>query len=291
MSSTITFTKMHGLGNDYIYINGFDQTISDPGALAVRLSERHRGIGSDGLVLVLPSSSADVRMRMFNPDGSEAEMCGNAIRCVGKFAAELGLVTGDSLQVETAAGLRTVRLLRRNERIEGATVDMGEPLLAPADIPVTLPQGMENAQRFLRVPLDLAGQTFEVSAVSMGNPHAVVVLPTLAGLDLPRLGPALELHPLFPRKTNAEFVEVLSPTHVRMRVWERGTGETQACGTGACAVAAACFLNGLTQREVDVELPGGILHIRWDATTNHIFMTGPAQRVFDGVLYCEEALA
>lgn len=291
MSSTITFTKMHGLGNDYVYINGFDQTISDPGALAVRLSERHRGIGSDGLVLVLPSSRADVRMRMFNPDGSEAEMCGNAIRCVGKFAAELGLVTGDSLQVETAAGLRTVRLLRRNEHIEGATVDMGEPLLAPADIPVTLPQGMENARRFLRVPLDLAGQTLDVTAVSMGNPHAVVVLPTLTGLDLPRLGPALEHHPLFPRRTNAEFVEVLSPTHVRMRVWERGTGETQACGTGACAVAAACFLNDLTQREVDVELPGGILHIRWDAPTNHIFMTGPAQRVFDGVLYCEEAFA
>lgn len=291
MSSAIAFTKMHGLGNDYVYINGFDEQIPDPGALAVRLSERHRGIGSDGLVLVLPSSKADVRMRMFNPDGSEAEMCGNAIRCVGKYAAEHGLVKGDSILVETAAGLRTVSLLRKDGHIEGATVDMGAPVLTPADIPVLLPQGMENAQRFLRVPLDIAGQTFEVTAVSMGNPHAVVILPTLDGLELPLLGPALECHPLFPRRTNAEFVEVLSPTHVRMRVWERGTGETQACGTGACAVAAACVLNGRTGREVDVDLPGGTLHIRWDEETDHIFMTGPAQRVFDGVYYCQESLA
>ncbi|HJA79629.1 diaminopimelate epimerase [uncultured Desulfovibrio sp.] len=279
----IKFTKMQGLGNDYVYINGFEEHVPDPSALAKRVSDRHFGIGSDGLVLILPSNKADVRMRMFNPDGSEAEMCGNAIRCVGKFVFDNGLCTKDTVQVETAAGIRIVRLLKDGGEITGATVDMGAPVLNPADIPANLPEGMEG-KPFVNCPVMVDGVTYEVTAVSMGNPHAVIFLRGIDSLDLPDLGPKFEHHPLFPQRTNTEFVEVVSRSRVRMRVWERGTGETLACGTGACAVAVACVLNELTERSVDVELPGGVLRIVWDKADNHVYMSGPASKVFDGAL-------
>ena len=281
--NAIKFTKMQGLGNDYVYINGFASHVTDPGALSKRVSDRHFGIGSDGLVLILPSNKADVRMRMFNPDGSEAEMCGNAIRCVGKFVFDNGLCTRDTIQVETAAGIRIVRLLKDGGHVTGATVDMGAPVLAPADIPAILPDGVDKPQ-FVDCPVTVDGKVYRVTAVSMGNPHAVIFQQGIDELDLPEIGPKFEHHPLFPQRTNTEFVEVLSTSRVRMRVWERGTGETLACGTGACAVAVACVLNELTSRTVDVELRGGVLHIVWDKADNHVYMSGPAATVFDGEL-------
>ncbi len=283
MGRLVRFTKMQGIGNDYVYINGFEEDgIDDPGALARRISDRHFGVGSDGLVLVLPSQSADVRMRMFNADGSEAEMCGNAIRCVGKYAYEHGLVAGTSVRVETLAGEKIVNLLHENGQICAATVDMGVPELMPAHIPVLVQDGGDT-QSFIARHVDVGGTVYDVTAVSMGNPHAVVFMEYIDMLDLPCLGPRFECHPLFPRRINTEFVELVSPALVRMRVWERGAGETMACGTGACAVAVACHLTGRTGRELDVELRGGTLHIRWDAASGRVFMTGGALTVFEGM--------
>ena len=287
MTRPIHFTKMQGIGNDYVYVNGFEENVAHPEALARRVSDRHFGVGSDGLVLMLPATEADVRMRMFNADGSEAEMCGNAVRCVGKYARERGLAADDVVRVATRSGLKTVRLLRRGGDICAATVDMGEPELSPARIPVLVEDG-GDASRFLARPVDVCGKVWPVTAVSMGNPHAVVFLHGIDALDLPSLGPAFERHRLFPQRTNVEFAEVLSPRRVRMRVWERGAGETLACGTGACAVAVACCLNRLTENDIEVELKGGTLRIRWDAASNHVFMTGGAATVFDGVYYDED---
>ncbi|MCR5562207.1 MAG: diaminopimelate epimerase [Desulfovibrio sp.] len=287
MSKAIHFTKMQGIGNDYVYINGFEENIAHPEKLARRVSDRHFGVGSDGLVLLLPSSEADVRMRMFNADGSEAEMCGNAVRCVGKIARERGLASSDEVRVATRSGLKIVRLLRRDGDICAATVDMGEPELIPARIPVLVKDGGDDA-RFVSRPLEVDGKTWTVTAVSMGNPHAVVFLSGIDALELAKLGPGFEHHCLFPQRTNTEFVEVLTSTRVRMRVWERGAGETLACGTGACAVTVACCLNGLTENDIEVELKGGVLRIRWDEASNHVFMTGEAATVFDGVYYDDE---
>ncbi len=284
MNEPLKFTKMQGLGNDYVYVNGFSQTVNDPAALAKRISDRHLGIGSDGLVLILPSRTQDVRMRMFNPDGSEAEMCGNAIRCVGKYVHDHGISTKDMLRVETGAGVKIVRLIKEGGEVCGATVDMGEPILAPADIPAVLPEGAQG-DRFLSLPVTVDGKDYAVTAVSMGNPHAVVFMDGIDDLDLPVIGPKFENHPLFPQRTNTEFVEVVNEARVRMRVWERGTGETLACGTGACAVAVASFLNGRTGRIVEVELRGGLLRIKWDETDGHVYMTGPAATVYDGTFY------
>lgn len=279
MAKTVPFTKMHGIGNDYVYVNGFEVDVEAPGELARRISDRHFGVGSDGLVLVLPSDKADLRMRMFNADGTEAEMCGNASRCVGKYAWDNGLVRENPITLETGAGIRIIELLLDGGSATGATVDMGEPVLEPELIPALAPGGMD---RIVAAPISVDGREYEFTAVSMGNPHAIIVMQGIDDLDLPALGPRFEHHEFFPRRVNTEFVEIVSRTHIRMRVWERGAGETLACGTGACAVLVACALNGLTDREADVELLGGTLHIRWDATNGHVYMTGPATTVFTG---------
>lgn len=286
MAVALRFTKMQGIGNDYVYINGFQERIDSPGELARKISDRHFGIGSDGLVLILPSATADVRMRMFNADGSESEMCGNAVRCVGKYVYDHGIQVKDVITVETRAGVKIVRLLFEAGKVCGATVDMGEPELHPARIPVlTGTSGDGSQQRFVARPVDVNGQLYEITAVSMGNPHAVIFMKGIDDLDLPRIGPRFEHHPLFPKRTNTEFAEVISSTKVRMRVWERGAGETLACGTGACAVAVACVLNGYAGRDVEVELKGGSLHIHWDEASNHVYMTGGAVTVFSGEYY------
>lgn len=279
MADKIFFTKMHGIGNDYVYVNGFKQKVDDPGQLAKKISDRHFGVGSDGLVMILPSEVADVRMRMFNSDGTEAEMCGNATRCVGKYAYDSGLVSTKTVSLETLAGIKTIDLAFDADKVVGATVDMGEPELMPEKIPVIATRGQE---RFVAVPVIVSGREYLITAVSMGNPHAIVFMDGVDALDLPKIGPAFENHELFPRRTNTEFVEILSSDRVKMRVWERGAGETLACGTGACAVAVACVLNGRTGRSVDVELLGGTLHIEWQESDNHVYMTGGAETVFEG---------
>ena len=284
MAATLRFTKMQGIGNDYVYVNGFEERVENPNDLARQISDRHFGVGSDGLVLILPSGTSDVRMRMFNSDGSEAEMCGNAIRCVGKYVHDHGIIAKDVIRVETRAGEKIVRLLFEGGEVCGATVDMGEPVLTPANIPV-LVEGDTSAQRFVGRPVEVDGAGYDITAVSMGNPHAVVFMKGIDDLDLPKIGPSFEHHRLFPQRTNTEFVEVISSGKVKMRVWERGAGETLACGTGACAVAVACVLNNLTGRELDVELKGGTLHIQWDEISNHVYMTGGAVTVFTGTYH------
>ena len=278
------FTKMQGCGNDYIYVNCFTETVADPSAAAIRLSDRHFGVGGDGLVLICPSEAADFCMEMYNADGSRSEMCGNAIRCVGKYVHDHGILAKDVIRVETRAGEKIVRLLFEGGEVCGATVDMGEPVLTPANIPV-LVEGDTSAQRFVGRPVEVDGAGYEITAVSMGNPHAVVFMKGIDDLDLPKIGPSFEHHRLFPQRTNTEFVEVISSGKVKMRVWERGAGETLACGTGACAVAVACVLNKLTGREIDVELKGGTLHIHWDEISNHVYMTGGAVTVFSGIYH------
>lgn len=274
------FTKMHGIGNDYIYVNMFEESVPDPSALARRISDRHFGVGSDGLILICPPSDpavADFRMRMFNADGSESEMCGNGIRCVGKYVYDNGLTRRESLRIETLAGIRLLRLHTEGGKVKTVTVDMGEPRLAPRAIPVS-----GEGDAFVNRPLRLQGRVWNVTAVSMGNPHAVVFTSDIDRLNLPELGPLFEHHPLFPRRTNTEFVEIIDRGHVKMRVWERGAGETLACGTGASAVAVAGVLTGHTDRKVHVELLGGELDIEWEEAGNHVFMTGGAAVVFTG---------
>ena len=284
------FVKMHGIGNDYVYINCFEKRVDDPAALARRVSDRHTGVGSDGLVLILPSTSADVRMRMFNSDGSEAEMCGNAIRCVGKLAYERGLVRGTDITVDTLAGLRRLTLHTCSgdpRMVDTVTVDMGEPEWRPERIPVRLPEcvaGRGAGGDFVALPVDVGGMTYTVTCVSMGNPHAVIFTTGVDALELPRLGPLFEHHALFPQRINTEFVEVRDAQTLYMRVWERGAGETMACGTGACAVAVAAARNGLTGRAVTVRLRGGDLHIVWREDDGHVYMTGAATAVFEGTL-------
>lgn len=279
----LSFTKMQGAGNDYIYINGFVQHVSNPGELAKRISDRHFGVGSDGLVLILPSGIADVRMRMFNADGSEAEMCGNAVRCIGKYVFDRGLFAKELVRVETAAGVKIVRLLFESGAVCGAVVDMGEPIFAPEAIPVRTTPEIAGMHRIAGHPLEVAGTTYAVTALSMGNPHAVVFVDDVDGLDLERLGPLFEHHPFFPQRVNTEFIHVLSSEKVRMRVWERGAGETLACGSGACAAAVASILGGFTGRAVEVQLKRGALGIKWDESDGHVYLKGDAVTVFDGV--------
>lgn len=276
----LKFTKMHGAGNDYIYMNGFVQEIEDPSALAIRLSNRNFGIGSDGLVLILPSENSDFRMQMFNSDGSEAEMCGNASRCVGKYVYDNGLTTKKEIALETKAGVKYITLLEGDEKARKVTVDMGEPILDPVQIPVKV--GKEPVLNF---PLDIDGKIWEISCVSMGNPHAVVFTTGIKELDLPVIGPKFEKHPIFPRKTNTEFIEVVDRKTLNMRVWERGAGETLACGTGACAAAVAAILNGYCDRKITIHLIGGDLEIEWDEQNNHVYMTGEAVTVFEGEIF------
>lgn len=276
----LKFTKMHGAGNDYIYMNGFVQEIENPSALAIRLSNRNFGIGSDGLVLILPSENSDFRMQMFNSDGSEAEMCGNASRCVGKYVYDNGLTTKKEIALETKAGVKYITLLEGDERARKVTVDMGEPILDPVQIPVKV-----DKEPVLNFPLDIDGKIWEISCVSMGNPHAVVFTTGIKELDLPVIGPKFEKHPIFPRKTNTEFIEVVDRKTLNMRVWERGAGETLACGTGACAAAVAAILNGYCDRKITIHLIGGDLEIEWDEQNNHVYMTGEAVTVFEGEIF------
>ena len=284
------FTKMHGLGNDYVYVNLFEEKVDDQSATAIAVSDRHFGIGSDGLILIGPSEAADFEMIMYNSDGSRAEMCGNGIRCVGKYVYDHGMTDKTEVSVETLAGIKILGLqIGDDGKVAQVRVDMGEPVLDPADIPMEW--GDEIA---VRVPVDFTdseqaeavkkalGEDLTLTGVSMGNPHAVLFTDDVDGLDLPSIGPVFEHHWLFPNRVNTEFVKILDRGHVKMRVWERGAGETMACGTGACAVAVACILNGVTDRHVLIDLLGGTLDIVWDEETNHVFMTGPATTVFEG---------
>lgn len=277
------FTKMQGLGNDYIYINCFTETVTDPGNLAIKMSDRHFGIGGDGIVLIMPSEKADARMRMFNADGSEAEMCGNAIRCVGKFLYDRQMVSQKEVAIETKAGIKKLQLTVNGAKVELVRVDMGEPVLQSDLIPVA-----GNARRVIHEPIsigshgDSGGHDYHYTAVSMGNPHCVIFVPEISDDQVLKDGPLLEVHPLFPKKINVEFVKVIAGDLVQMRVWERGSGETLACGTGASATVVAAVLNNLTGRRVTVKLLGGDLFIEWDEVTNHVFMTGPAVEVFEG---------
>ncbi|MDU1889276.1 MAG: diaminopimelate epimerase [Dysgonomonas sp.] len=275
----LKFTKMQGAGNDYIYINGFTQEITNPSELAIKLSNRHFGIGSDGLVMILPSDTCDFRMQMFNSDGSEAEMCGNASRCVGKYVYDNGLTTKTKITLETKAGVKYISLLDGDSKKRKITVDMGEPILDPALIPINVYE-----EPVLNYPLDIEGKIWKISAVSMGNPHAVIFTSGIKNLDLPVIGPKFEKHPIFPKKTNTEFIEVIDRKTLNMRVWERGAGETLACGTGACAAAVAAILNNHCDRKVTIHLLGGDLEIEWDINNNHVYMTGEAVTVFEGEL-------
>lgn len=287
MSQSIRFTKMHGAGNDYVYINGFDEHIENPEALAVQISDRHFGIGSDGLVLILPSDTCDFRMRMFNADGTEAEMCGNATRCVGKYVYDHRMTHRTEITLETKAGAKILQLYPDEKgRVRSVRVNMGQPRLKPSEIPVTAatPEDMFPADAaVIDTPIDICGKEKRMTCVNMGNPHAVYFVDDVAALDLPCIGPAYENHPRFPRRTNTEFVEVVNRNRVRMRVWERGAGETLACGTGCCATLVACVLNGKTDRHAIIELLGGELEIEWDEASGDIFMTGPATTVFEGI--------
>jgi diaminopimelate epimerase len=275
----LRFTKMHGLGNDYVYINTFDQTApSDPAALAVAVSDRHFGIGADGLILIGPSERADARMRMFNADGSEAEMCGNGVRCVAKYVYDHGLARKDRLTIETGRGVLTLDLEIEGGQVRRVRVDMGAPILRSLDIPTTLPGDPP-----IEVPVHIEGRELRLTAVSMGNPHAVVYVADVASFPVASLGPALEHHPAFPKRVNTHFVTVLGPSEVQMRTWERGSGETLACGTGACAVVVAGVLTGRTGRRLLAHLPGGDLELEWPSNETPVLMTGPAVEVFSGV--------
>jgi diaminopimelate epimerase len=273
----IPFTKMHGAGNDYVYVNGFEVKVADPAAMARAVSPRRKGIGSDGLILVQPSSVAAVRMEMYNADGSRGEMCGNGIRCVGKYAYDRGITRDNPLRVETDSGIKTLELDVQDGVVRSVNVDMGEPILEPARIPVRC-----EGSRVVDEPLEVAGETHRVTCVSMGNPHCVLFLPDIASLDLETIGPRFERHERFPKGINTEFIKVLGRGEMDMRVWERGSGETAACGTGACAAAVAGVLTGRTDRRVLVHLAGGDLTIEWREHDHHVAMRGEAVEVFRG---------
>ena len=287
------FTKMHGLGNDYVYVNGFTEKIDDPAALARVISDRHTGVGSDGLILILPSDRADARMRIYNADGSEAEMCGNGLRCVAKYVFEHGLAPSrgpfavpgttdspfdSSLALETGNGVLTVGLTTESpEHVTQICVDMGEPKLMPSQIPVTL-----EGDRVINASIETNLGSFLMTCVSMGNPHAVLFTEDIRSIDLADLGPGIETHPVFPNRTNAHWVQVVGPHEIQMITWERGSGITQACGTGACACCVASVLTGKAQRQCTAHLPGGDLQLNWSEQDNHVYMTGPAVEVFQG---------
>lgn len=271
------FTKMQGLGNDYVYVNCFEEKIDDPSALAVRISDRHFGVGADGLIMINPSDKADFEMEMYNADGSRGEMCGNGIRCVAKYVYDYGLTDKTSIAVETGSGIKYLDLTVENNKVTMVKVDMGEPDLTASHIPIKA-----QTEQVIDEPIEVDGKTYRITGVSMGNPHGVVFLDDIDSLDIEKIGPSFENHVRFPDRINTEFVQLDNRSHVRMRVWERGSGETLACGTGACAVAVACVVNGLTQREVTVSLRGGDLKICWDEKDGHVYMTGPATVVFDG---------
>lgn len=270
------FTKMHGLGNDYVYVNGFTERVTEPSKLSRLISDRHMGIGSDGLILIHPSKDADVRMEMYNADGSRGEMCGNGIRCVAKYAVEHGLAKGPKLRIETDAGIKPAECKFVGGKVCSVRIDMGRPELSARAIPTTI-----AADRVIDHPMCVSGVEYRVTCVSMGNPHAVIFTRELQRIDLVATGPMFENAAEFPQRINTHFVRVDSPTHVTMRTWERGSGATRACGTGACAVGVAGALTGRTQRAIAVSLPGGELQIEW-ADDDHVYMTGEAVEVFSG---------
>ena len=285
MEENMKFTKMHALGNDYVYVNCFKEKVENPSALAPYVSDRHFGVGADGLILICPSDKADFRMDMYNADGSQAEMCGNGIRSVAKYVYDYGLTDKTEITVETLAGIKYLKLTIEDGRVSRVRVNMGAHILDPDLIPVKVPDRPP-----VKVPLEACGRTWEMTCVSMGNPHAVVFIDSVDDLDIEAVGPCFENHPLFPRRTNTEFVELLDRHEVKMRVWERGSGETLACGTGACAVGVACVLGGLTEDKVTVHLLGGDLEIFWDRRENLVYMTGPATVVFDGEMTIPDGL-
>jgi diaminopimelate epimerase len=270
------FTKMHGLGNDYVYVNCFEEHVGDPSALSRAICDRHMGIGSDGLILIQPSHTADVRMEMYNADGSRAQMCGNGIRCVAKYAVEHGLVVRPDVCIETDAGVKLAWCRVYGGLVHFVCVDMGRPSLEPSAMPCTIP-----GERIVDCPLQIGGNEYAVTCVSVGNPHAVVFVEDLDGIALETIGPQFEHAPQFPERINAHFVRVESRAHVTMRTWERGSGITRACGTGACAVCVAGVLTDRTQRKIAATLPGGNLELEW-AEDDHVYMTGPAVEVFTG---------
>jgi len=272
------FTKMQGAGNDYVYVDCFDEQIDDPVALAREISDRHFGVGGDGLILIMPSESVDVRMRMFNSDGSEGEMCGNGIRCVAKYTWDHGRSKANPLRVETMSGIKVIDLvLGEDGKATGATVDMGEPILDPPKIPVNIPQ-----KRIVELPIRTSKQAFLMTCVSMGNPHLVIFVDDVAGVPLEEVGPELETNALFPERINVHFVQAHSGEEVTVRTWERGTGFTLACGTGASAVCVAGVLAGKTGRKITAHLCGGDLELEWRQDDGHVYMTGPAAEVFTG---------
>ena len=273
------FTKMHGIGNDYVYVNCFKETVKDPSAVAKFVSDRHFGIGSDGLILIKPSDIADCEMDMYNLDGSQGAMCGNGIRCVAKYAYDYGIVNKTSISVATKSGVKYLDLSIRDGKVSMVKVNMGAPILQASLIPV-----VSESEQVVNAPIEVDGQIYHFTAVSMGNPHAIVYMTDVDHLDIEKIGPSFENHVAFPDRVNTEFVEVLDEHTVKMRVWERGSGETLACGTGACAVAVASILNERvdSDKPVTVKLLGGDLEIYWNRQENLVYMTGPATTVFDG---------
>ncbi len=279
------FTKMHGCGNDYVYVNGFEEKIpaEQKPELVRRLSDRHFGIGGDGVIFINPSKEADCEMEMYNADGSRSEMCGNGIRCVAKYVYDKGIVPETEFSVISGGRVKYMELTVENGKATRVRVNMGSPVLVPAQVPVKV-----EGESAVNVPIEVRGQEYRMTCVSMGNPHAVIFADHVAEMDLAAVGPDFEHHDCFPNRTNTEFVEVLDRGRVFMRVWERGTGETLACGTGCCATAVACILNGKTDNKVTVQVLGGEVEIEWDREANLIYMTGPATTVFEGEVEIEK---
>lgn len=280
------FTKMHGCGNDYVYVDCTKEVIPNISETAIRVSDRHFGIGSDGLILIKASDVADFEMDMYNADGSRGKMCGNGIRCVAKYVYDHGLTDKTTITVNTLSGIKTLQLTIEDGKVSKVRVDMGEPELIPAQVPVkasVLGLADDRREAIVAEPLEIKGRSYDITCVSMGNPHCITFIgEDVRDFPLEEVGPVFEKHELFPERVNTEFINVIDKDHLRMRVWERGSGETLACGTGACAVAVASYLNGFTGRSVDIELLGGHLEIVYDEKTNHVFMTGPATEVFSG---------
>lgn len=282
------FTKMHGIGNDYVYVNCFKEQVANPSEVAKKVSDRHFGIGSDGLILIKPSDVADFEMDMYNADGSQGAMCGNGIRCVAKYVYDYGLTDKTQIRVATKSGIKVLDLTVKDGKVQEVCVDMGAPILKPEEIPVDVQvAGAAGEEMLVNWPIQVNGAPYHMTCVSMGNPHCIVPVEDPGKLTIEEIGPKFENHPAFPDRVNTEFIRVLDRKTVKMRVWERGSGETLACGTGACAVAVACILNGWTEDEVTVKLLGGPLKIRWDREKNTVFMTGPAAVVFDGEITLE----
>ena len=280
------FTKMHGCGNDYVYVDCTKEVIPNISETAIRVSDRHFGIGSDGLILIKASDVADFEMDMYNADGSRGKMCGNGIRCVAKYVYDHGLTDKTTITVNTLSGIKTLKLTVEDGKVSKVRVDMGEPELIPAQVPVkasVLGLADDRREAIVAEPLEIKGRSYDITCVSMGNPHCITFIgEDVRDFPLEEVGPVFEKHELFPERVNTEFINVIDKDHLRMRVWERGSGETLACGTGACAVAVASYLNGFTGRSVDIELLGGHLEDVYNEKTNHVFMTGPATEVFSG---------